>query len=346
MEELLASGIDVKAAGRGDVVKGIILSIGSKEMIVDIGQKSEGMLIGREFDAARPLIEKLAVGQEIEAMVIHPDYDDGSILLSLRKLTSDSQWESLDKLLESGKVVEGTILGVNRGGFVVDLGGTRAFLPQSHLDPRSPEKVAVGRTVNIKVLEVDPKQNRVIVSERAARQEEDASRLREVAKSLKVGQDVEGVISAVVHFGVFLRFTTPDGQTVEGLVHTSELAWEPIADPSSTFAVGQTLNVRIISLDPGLGKIGLSRKLAMHDPWRDAVKRYTVGQKVKGKVARQTSFGVFVQIEPGIEGLVHATRLPKDTTFSEGQEVECAITALNERQRFFGLKFRTLPTTS
>ena len=105
MEELLASGANVKAVGRGDVVKGIILSIGSKEMIVDIGQKSEGMLIGREFDAARPLIEKLAVGQEIEAMVIHPDYEDGSILLSLRKLTSDSQWESLDALLESGKVV-------------------------------------------------------------------------------------------------------------------------------------------------------------------------------------------------------------------------------------------------
>ena len=329
MDELLA-GADTSAKQlvAGEVVTGKVLSLKKHEVLIDLGAQGVGFVPRREVGFSRNISE----GDEVSASVVDTELENGMSLLSLRKAVKDRGWEEVSARLESGEVIDIQPYDDNRGGLLVEYEGVRGFLPVSQLSAEHYPRVGssdkdeilqrlnnlIGKTMKVRILDADRKSNKLIFSEKEAVKDGLAERFEKLA----VGDQVEGVVTGVVDFGVFVNV-----EGIEGLVHISEISWERVNNPSDYVKTGQTIKAKIIAIDKD--RLSLSMKQLTQDPWLTEVQNFSKGDKVEGTVTRITPFGAFVQVSPAIEALVHISELGD----SNNVDPEKVFT-LNERKEF------------
>lgn len=337
MADLLASAkSSVKKLTSGQKIKGRVLVINDGSVIIDIGAKSEGIVAERAFSEAREFINTLKVGDEVLATVLFPETRDGSILLTLRDAMHESSWKEVEKAEKEKTEVAVYAKGYNPSGLTVDVSGLSGFIPTSQLGKeasKNPQDL-VGKYFKAKVIELDKTKNKLVLSEREVSDAEDIKATKKALKSISEGDVFEGKVTTVANFGCFVEIKK-DNAKLEGLVHVSELSWGKVGHPSEVVKVGDSVKVVVIGLKDG--KLALSIKQAGKDPWSQADKKYKVEDKIKGKVAKQTDFGVFVELEPGIEGLIHMTKIPPNKKFAKGEELNCYIEEIDPKSRKISL---------
>lgn len=328
MDDLLAqAGDNIKQITAGDMVNGTVLSVKKHEVLIDLGPLGVGLVPRREVGFSK----NYTVGDEVVASVVDPELDNGYSLLSLRKAAKDRGWDEVFAKLETGEIITVVPYDANRGGMLVEYEGIRGFLPVSQLSAEHYPRVGssdkdeilqrlntlVNKDIKVRILDADRKTNKLIFSEKEAVKEGLAERFQKMA----IGDTVEGVVTGVVDFGVFVNV-----EGIEGLIHISEISWERVNNPADYVKVGQTVKAKIIAIDKE--RLSLSMKQLTKDPWLDEVEQFKPGDKVEGTVTRITPFGAFVQLSPAVEALVHVSELGGDGTDPE------KVFTLNERKEF------------
>ncbi len=359
MEELLASSPEeIRSLKHGDVVEGSVVRIDKDEILVDIGAKSEGVVSNRELYGrhaeAQPV---LAVGDVVLVYVLQPESEAGHAVLSLRRAGLERKWRSMQEQFEAGVIIEAPVIDHNKGGLIVDC-GIRGFVPISQIVdfPRRPqndqprdaaqeiaEKLQpfVGRKLRLKILEVNRKANRLILSEKVALYEERREKRDELFSSLQVGQKVTGTVRSIAPFGVFI-----DLGGIDGLVHKSELSWNKVNNPESGYKVGDEVEAEVIDINHERGRISLSIRRLQPDPWNSTVADFKVGDIIDGTVTKIVNFGAFVRVRDGLEGLIHISELshqrvahPGDVVH-EGQQLKLKIISLDSDRHRLGLSLK------
>lgn len=353
MQELLAfDGADIKVPKVGDVLEAKILSVGKNEVFVDVEGIGLGVVRGRELYDETVRAQSLKVGDTVLAQVLEPENKEGNIELSFRAAGQERVWQTLADRMKSREVIKTKILEANKGGLMVEVNGVVGFLPVSQLSgehyPRVEEgdknkileilKSYVGKIFDVQIITADAVDEKLIVSEKAVGEEV----MRSKMSKLQLGAVVEGEVSGIVDFGIFLKF----GDGLEGLVHISELAWTRIDHPKDLFKVGQKVTAQIISIDRD--RISLSIKRLLADPWAESIKKYQVGQMVSGKVTKIVPYGVFVELDPDIYGLVHSVELSNEEVKDPseivkiGDEREFKIISIEPQEHRLGLSLRSV----
>lgn len=333
------------ALKKGQKVEGVISSIGKKMVLVDIGAKTEGVVSGEDLVEAYDVLKDLKVGDRTEAYVKFPENDQGQIILSLKQAADENRWSRFKKLMDEEKEVEVSGVEVNKGGMVVKVGEIRGFVPTSQFGEKYLGNMdeLLNKTFKVRVIEVDKDQNRLIFSEKMVSDSESLAKKGEALELVTVGDKFEGTVSGIMPFGVFVTVNVPmkdkDGETakVEGLIHISEISWEKVEDPNEMFKVGQEVKVQVIGIDKGAGKLNLSIKQMTMDPWKEIEKNYAVGTKHTGKVVRLAPYGIFVNFEKGVDGLIHISKKPADKEFAMGDKVEAFVEMIDVKARRMSL---------
>ena len=359
MEELLAEqDSDIKSFKHGDVVEGQVVRIDKDEILVDIGAKSEGVVSNRElFGRHGEGQPALAIGDTVLVYVLQPESPEGHVVLSLRRAGLERKWRAMQEQFEAGVIIEAPVIDHNKGGLIVDC-GIRGFVPISQIVdfPRRPqndqprdaaqeiaEKLMpfVGRKLRLKILEVNRKANRLILSEKVALYEERREKRDELFSSLQVGQKVTGTVRSIAPFGVFI-----DLGGIDGLVHKSELSWNKVNNPESGYQVGEEVEAEVIDINHERGRISLSIRRLQPDPWHSTVADFNVGDIIDGTVTKLVNFGAFVRVRDGLEGLIHISELshqrvahPGDVVH-EGQQLKLKIISLDSERHRLGLSLK------
>ncbi len=343
MEELLReTGYSLKGLKKGDVVEGVVTRVSPKEVTIEIGGKTEGVVIDRELDSYRDTILALKVGDTVTAQVIVSENDRGQSVLSLRKSIFEKQWNTLAEHQKNGELVDILLKEQVRGGVLVDCGGLRGYIPQSQFDANAAKQLdkMVGRRMQVKVMEVDQATNRLIFSQRAITEETNLAKQKELLDLVKVGDIVEAKVTGVVPFGAFAKFSIEkDGETcdIEGLIHISEIAWEKVEDLGQYIKTNDTVKVKVIGIDPKTGKLTLSLKQLLPDPWEHVLDMFEKDTQVKGKVSRVSPYGVFVNLSPGIDGLIHISKIAPGEEPKVGDELTVSIEDVQPEKRKISL---------
>ncbi len=326
----------INVPGIGEIVSGKIIDKARNALYVDLGLLGIGIIYGRDLFDDIDTFKNANIGDAVQATVQKYDNEDDYIELSLRSATRERSWEELRRKLESGDIIETEILDANKGGLIVRVQGVTGFLPVSQLaqdhyprvDGGDKTKILVrlkeyiGKQFKVKVIAADQNTEKLIVSEKAALSDE----LSNVLKNIKEGDVVEGTVSGVVEFGIFVRFNI-DGNELEGLVHISELAWQRIDNPLDFVSLGETIKAKIISVE-GL-RISLSVKQLQEDPWKHVKDKYKIGSEIKAEIIKVTPFGGFVKLDNDIHGLIHISELPDNA-----QQDPSLVLKLGEHKKF------------
>jgi small subunit ribosomal protein S1 len=322
----------------GDVVTGKVVRIDKDEVLVDIGYKSEGVIPQGELSIRRSIdpAEEVQLGEEVDALVLTKEDQDGRLILSKKRARFERAWRKIEAAAESGEPVEGNVIEVVKGGLIIDL-GVRGFLPASLVDIRRVQNLDeyLGQKIETKVIELNRSRNNVVLSRRAVLEEERKEARQQILDRLQRGEVVEGTISNIVDFGAFVDL---DG--IDGLIHISELSWGHVNHPSEVLSIGDTVRVKVLDIDRDRQRISLGLKQTQEDPWERVVNTYNVGDVLEGKVTKVVSFGAFVEIMEGVEGLVHISELaqhhvenPREIV-DPGDTVKVKILEIdNERRR-------------
>jgi small subunit ribosomal protein S1 len=333
MDELLA-GSEVKQLKTGDVVEGTVTSVKKHEVWMDLGANGIGVIFRREVGG-----NKLEVGQSITASIVDPELDEGYALLSMKRAVKDRGWGELQRVFEEQEIIEVSPYDANRGGLLIELEGIRGFLPVSQLAAEHYPRVSdadkdeiltklnalANQPLRVRILDVSRKDNKLIFSEKEAVRDDMQSKLTQ----LKVGDVVEGVVTGIIDFGVFVNV-----DSIEGLVHISEISWERVEDPRKYVKVGDKIKAKIIAIDKD--RLSLSIKQMSEDPWLSEVKKFKKGDIVEGKITRITPFGAFVQLSPSVEALVHVSEMSDDDSIDPEK-----LFKLNEKKKFKVLEVDT-----
>ena len=360
MEELLAEQeSDIKSFKHGDVVEGTVVRIDKDEILVDIGAKSEGVVSNRELFGRHGGENQapLNIGDTVLVYVLQPESPEGHAVLSLRRAGLERKWRAMQEQFEAGVIIEAPVIDHNKGGLIVDC-GIRGFVPISQIVdfPRRPqndqprdaaqeiaEKLQpfVGRKLRLKILEVNRKANRLILSEKVALYEERREKRDELFSSLQVGQKVSGTVRSIAPFGVFI-----DLGGIDGLVHKSELSWNKVNNPEAGYKVGDEVEAEVIDINHERGRISLSIRRLQPDPWHSTVADFKVGDVIDGTVTKLVNFGAFVRVRDGLEGLIHISELshqrvahPGDVVH-EGQQLKLKIISLDSERHRLGLSLK------
>lgn len=349
MADLLASAEHkIRGVKTSDKVKGKIISKNSKSVFIDIGGKTEGVVTEKAFAEAKDYISGLKPGDEVTATVLIPETKDGYTLLSLRAASFDASWDKLSKAKESKEAVAIMGRSVNPSGISVDVEGIGGFIPTSLLGKevaKNPSAL-IGRYFKAVVIEVSKDANKVVLSEKEVSEAKDIKAAKEALSKIKDGEIYDGEVTTVASFGCFVKInlgTDKKPVGVEGLVHVSELAWGKVETPLDVVKEGDKVKVKVIGIKDG--KLALSIKQAGKNPWEEAEKKYKPETKVTGKIVRSSDFGTFVELEPGIEGLIHLTKIPPGTKLVEGQEVNVYVEEIDTKAKklSLGLVLTTKP---
>ncbi|MBA7500843.1 30S ribosomal protein S1 [subsurface metagenome] len=291
----------------GDVVKGKVVKIDKDEVLIDVGFKSEGVVPLSELSIRNDVKPEdvLKVNDEIEIMVVQKEDQDGRLILSKKRAEVEQNFNRIEKIYENGDTVEGEIIECVKGGLIVDI-GLRGFLPASLIDVRKTKDLQsyIGERCVCKIIEVDRHRNNVVLSRKAIIEDERKEQRKEILNSMEIGQIKKGIITSIADFGAFI-----DVGGVDGLVHISELSWNHVKHPSEVVNVDQEVDVEILGIDYEKQRLSLGLKQTQKDPWLEKIKNYSVKDVAKGKVTRIVKFGLFVQIEEGLQGLVHISEL-------------------------------------
>lgn len=339
MEELVkSSAYQFKGLKKGAEVEGEITDISKKAVLIDIGAKTEGMVIDKEYELAVDFINQLKQGDKIKAAVVSPENDKGQILLSFRESALNHTWSFFEQALKSEETVEVRGLEVNKGGVIARLMGIRGFVPASQLGRLYLGKphILQNKVFKTKIIEVDRLKNRLIFSEKQVSEAQALAEKKKALKKVKINDVYEGKVSGVMPFGIFVHVESKD-LFLEGLVHISEVSWERVDDLGKMFKAGQKIKVKVLGVDEASGKLNLSLKQLSDDPWLKLVKKYKPEKRVKGEVTRLAAFGAFVQLESGIEGLIHISKIPADYEIKVGKKVDVYVESVDMEKRRMSL---------
>jgi len=322
----------------GQVVTGTVVQITEDEVCVNVGYKADGIIKKSDLSST-----DVKVGDEIEAEVVKVNDGEGNVLLSQKNIINRKAWEDIVAKQEAGEFVEGVGKEAVKGGLLADVMGVRAFIPASQLSLRYVEKIDefVGQTMNLKIIEIDKAKKRIVASRKQVLQVEEAARKKELWNNFETGSVVKGIVRRLADFGAFV-----DIGGVDGLVHVTDLSWGRVKHPSDVVAVGQEIDVKILNVDPERERISLSYKQTQPRPWTVAGEKYPVGSVVEGKVVRITTFGAFVELEPGLDGLVHIsqcalTRIAKvEDAVNVGDVVRVKVLDVNTEAKRISLSIR------
>lgn len=349
MQDWLDSSTDFKTLRRGEVIEGTIMGIQRDGVIVDLGAKSEGVIPSHEMHSlgADPL-SKVAVGEKILVYVMQPEADQGQVILSVDRARGERGWRVLQTRFEEGEAFDGEVTGFNKGGLLVHVEGVPAFVPLSQVVGVRPDQEgegglasAVGKKLRLKVIEINRRRNRVILSERAALQEWRSQQKDRLLAELKEGEIRKGRVSSVRSFGVFIDLGGADG-----LAHLSEVSWDRNKTPEEMYRIGDEVDVYVMKVDPETKKIALSLRRAQPEEWDLIVDKYQVGRVVPGMVTKLVTFGAFARIEGPVEGLIHVSELvdrriahPKEVV-REGDLLPLKIVRIERDRHRLGLSLR------
>ncbi|WP_162909493.1 30S ribosomal protein S1 [Aggregatilinea lenta] len=355
---LLEESFSTEQPGRGDIVTGVILSIDNLGMLVDIGTKRDGVV-------PRSDLEKLGedvtfqLGDEVPVMIVRSEDEDGNMIVSIAQAKQNEDWLNAEQMLTSEEIVDGFVADANRGGLIVPYGNLRGFIPASHVidlprglneeERRAHLMSMIGQKISVKVIEVNRRRRRLVLSQREAQREiRDASK-DALLEELAEGEVRRGRVSGLRDFGAFVDLGGADG-----LIHISELAWHRVKHPRELLNVGDEIDVFVLRLDQEGRRIGLSLKRLQPNPWSQVDELYHVGQVVEGVVSRVTQFGAFVSLDPGIEALLHASQIADPTPenpaeiLREGDTISARIISIESHRQRLGLSIRdvenNLPT--
>jgi small subunit ribosomal protein S1 len=325
----------------GEVVTGHVVRIDKDEVLVDIGYKSEGVIPANELSIRKSVDpqDEVHLGEEVDAIVMTKEDQDGRLIMSKKRARFEKAWRRIETAAESGEPVEGTVIEVVKGGLIIDL-GVRGFLPASLVDIRRVPNLDeyMGTKIETKVIELNRSRNNVVLSRRAVLEEERKEVRQQILDRLQPGLVVEGQISNIVDFGAFVDL---DG--IDGLIHISELSWSHVNHPSEILTIGDTVKVKVLDIDRERQRISLGLKQTQEDPWQRIVDTYTVGDELAGKVTKVVTFGAFVEILDGVEGLVHISELaphhvesPREIVHP-GDEIRVKILEIDSERRRLSL---------
>ncbi len=339
-EALLNESLGDDEGFEGRVLRGVVVNVDGDFAIVDVGLKSEGRVPLKEFMSPGS-DEKLVAGDEVDVYVERYEDRDGLVRLSREKARREEAWVGLEKAFEKGERVNGVIFGRVKGGFIVDLDGAVAFLPGSQVDIRPVRDVQplMGMPQPFQILKMDPQRNNIVVSRRAVLEETRTEARSELISSLQEGQVLEGVVKNITDYGAFV-----DLGGVDGLLHVTDIAWKRINHPSEALSIGETVKVQIIRFNAETQRISLGMKQLEADPWDGVEAKYPVGTKFTGRVTNITDYGAFVELEPGVEGLVHVSEMSwtkknvhPGKIVSTSQEVEVMVLDVDPDKRRISL---------
>ncbi|HET9848403.1 MAG TPA: 30S ribosomal protein S1 [Candidatus Dormibacteraeota bacterium] len=308
MEEFLnQEEASSKRLAHGDIIDGVVVRVDPDEVLVDVGSKSEGVISSRELGTRETGgSPDLHAGDQIKVFVLQPENEDGNVVLSLRRARAESVWVKAQEQQVTGEMIDAEVREQNKGGLIVNVLGLRGFLPTSQVSRTysSSLQELVGQRIGVKILEVNRKRNRLIVSQKAAFDEDRARQREELFGKLKVGDEISGKVSGLTTYGAFVNLGAADG-----LIHISELSWDRVTNVADVLQVGQDVRVKVIKLDPETSRISLSLRQLGQDPWDHIEKRFPTGAIVEGEVTKIKKYGAFLQIGDGIEGLLHISEL-------------------------------------
>src|SRR5438067_6973722 len=328
----------------GEVVHGQVVRVDKDEVLVDIGYKSEGVIPVAELSIRRSVnpADEVSLGDEVDALVLTKEDAEGRLILSKKRARFEMAWKAIEQAAESGEPVNGKVIEVVKGGLILDL-GVRGFLPASLVDIRRVQDLDefLGQQLRSKVIELNRSRNNVVLSRRAVLEEERKDQRQRILDKLNPGDVVEGQISNIVDFGAFVDL---DG--MDGLIHISELSWSHVNHPSEVLEIGQTVNVKVLDIDRDRQRISLGLKQTQTDPWQQVLESYQEGDVVQGTVTKVVTFGSFVEILPGVEGLVHISELaqhhvenPREIV-SQGDKVHVRILDVDADRRRLSLSLK------
>ncbi len=328
----------------GEVVSGRVVRIDNDEVLVDIGYKSEGVITSGELSIRKNVDphDEVALGEEVDVLVLTKEDQDGRLLVSKKRARFEKAWRRIEAAAESGEPVEGTVIEVVKGGLIVDL-GVRGFLPASLVDIRRVADLDafLHTTIECKVIELNRQRNNVVLSRRAVLEEERKGARQEILDRLQPGAIVEGQISNIVDFGAFV-----DLNGIDGLIHISEISWSHVNHPSEALSIGDTVQVKVLEIDRDRQRISLGLKQTQDDPWQRVVNTYNVGDDLEGTVTKVVTFGAFVEILDGVEGLVHISELaphhvenPREVV-APGDEIKVKVLEIDSERRRLSLSVK------
>jgi len=308
----------------GDIVKGEVLGINKNSLFVDLKNFKTGIILAKELRKNPKFFKSIKIGDKIDVKILGLENEDGYVEVSLEEAGLEQGWKKLEKIMKEGEVIKAKVSKANKGGLILDMSGLQAFMPVSQLSAEKYPRVENGNTqkilqalqklvskeLQVKIIDLDPKEEKIIVSEKATKEKE----LQEILKKYKVGDVVEGTVTGIVDFGVFVKFND-----LEGLVHISELAYQLIEDPNEIVKVGEKVKAKIIEIDKD--KISLSIKALKKNPWENVRDKYKTDQIVKGKVTKFNPFGAFVQLDKNIHGLAHISEFGTEKKMKEMLEI-------------------------
>ncbi len=346
MEDLLREEeTRVRSLSYGDIVEGTVVRVDPDEVLVDIGAKSEGIISNREISGRNEAAITLNPGDVIKVYVLQPEDDEGRVILSLRKARAESIWQAVAEKESEGEILDAEVREQNKGGLIVNIMGLRGFLPSSQVARQFSGNLMelVGTKIPVKILEVNRKRNRLIVSQRAAQDEDRARQREELFEKLKVSDVITGKVSGLTSYGAFVNLGGADG-----LIHISELSWDRINNVSDMLNVGDEVRVKVIKLDPELSRISLSLRQMSEDPWDTIENRFPPGKMVEGEVTKTKKYGAFLQIADGVEGLLHISELSWDhverteDVLKVGEKVNVMVLSADRTRRRISLSLRQL----
>ncbi|AUS08683.1 30S ribosomal protein S1 [Laceyella sacchari] len=343
-EEMKSELTEVATFQVGDVVKGKVVSVEQNQALVDIGYKSEAILPISELSSLHvdKVADVLNVDDELDVKVIRIKEDEDKLIVSKKAVDAEKSWEELQRKFESGEVITATVADIVKGGLVVDV-GVRGFIPASHVELHFVEDFSdyKGRELSLKVIELDAEKNKCILSHKAVLEEELNRKKEAVLASLEEGQVLEGTVQRLTDFGAFV-----DIGGVDGLVHVSELAWHRVEHPADMLKEGDKVKVKVLKVNREQERISLSIKETEEGPWEKVAKELSAGDVVKGTVKRLVSFGAFVEVFPGVEGLVHVSQISRRhvatpaEVLEEGQEVQVKVLEMAPEQKRISLSIK------
>ncbi len=327
----------------GNIVKGTIIEVRPKEVLVDIGYKSEGVISGGEFDD----IKTVKVGDQIDVLIEKLEDKDGMVVLSKEKAEFKQNWERILTICNEGGTIAGKVKAVVKGGLLVNI-GVEAFLPASQIDITTPKNLAqyMGNTYDFKVVKINQERQNIVLSRRELIEQERLERRQKLLTEMMPGDIRKGTVKNITDFGAFI-----DLNGIDGLLHITDMSWGRVGHPSEILKVGQDIDVVVLDINREKERVSLSLKHKLANPWDSIEQKYPVGVKVKGKVVNLVPYGAFVELEPGVEGLVHVTELswtkriakPSDVLKPE-QEIEAIVLGINREEQKISLGLRQLET--
>lgn len=351
-ERYLDADTDFDLPERGDLREGVIVEIRPNELLVNVGSKRDGVIPQADFTKLDPeFVKNLHVGQVVDVVISRPPEDDGTFQLSIADALQQRDWIDAQDLLDNGKVATHKVVGYNKGGLTIEFRHLKGFVPASHVidmprnmsedQRRSELEGYIGHDMRVKVIEVDRRRRRLVMSQMLAEREYRDQRREELFATLKVGDIIEGEVRNLRPFGAFVDIGGADG-----LLHVSEIGWSPIIHPREAISVGDKIQVQVIRLDPKEQRIALSRKRALPNPWDSIDQHYRSGDILPATVTRVVDFGAFAQLEPGVEGLIHISELADIAvaeplkTVTAGDQIKVKVLRVDAKRQRIGLSRR------